>query len=215
MARGITIAVGTAVLLLSGVGAALACDTSSWLLFGGGVQPGEVVPLRGGGFDPGRVVLVWDRSGGRVVGEADVGADGRLTTDVTVPADAAGAHKVIALPQTETRESPAHPHAWTDVFVATAAAQTAAVSAPTDDAGTAAQQRWAAAVGLATVAIALLLVARRRRSRRPEAADPQTLAPRAVEDGRTPCGAEFVDDATLPTASGHDAADDRVLTASR
>lgn len=216
MARGISIAVTTALLLLSGVGTALACDTSSWLLLGGSAYPGGLAPLRGGGFDAGGVVLVWDRSGGRVVGEADVGSDGRVETEVRVPADAAGAHKIIALPQTEEAgESPAHPHAWTDVFVATAGGEAATLSAAPDDAGTTVSQRSWVAVAIGGLVAGLLLFARRRRSRRVDVDDPCGLAPADLDETPRVFVAASGRDADLAAPSDHDAADDLVMTASR
>lgn len=162
MLRGLGIGAGATLLLLAQSGTALACDTSSWLDVPGPVQPGSVATLHGGGFEPGPVALVWDRSSGAVVGEGTVAADGRLATSIRVPADAVGAHKVIALPDTE-QVSPTHSHAWVALNLPVAAGSTPPASTPVTGDGTTAWQLRAAGSGTVVLSAALLALAWRRR----------------------------------------------------
>jgi hypothetical protein len=164
MLRRVVIGAGTTVLLLAQPGLALACDTSSWLDVPGPVQPGSVATLHGGGLEPGPVALVWDRSTGALVGEGTVAADGRLATSVRIPADAVGAHKVIALTAAE-QVSPTHSHAWVALNLPVAAGGVSPAAVPAEGEEASEWQLRAAGAGLAVLAAAVLaLVWRRRRS---------------------------------------------------
>lgn len=165
MKRGVLIALCTAALLMLSAGTALACDTGSWLMLGGNPVPGDMTPLRGGGFDPGRLILVWDHSDGEVVGTGEATRDGRLETEVHIPADAAGRHKIIALDVDDAGgDSPADPHAWTDVVVGTLVAETLPTSAVASDLGQPARGFIPAAVafGILVVAVAAVVMRGRR-----------------------------------------------------
>lgn len=181
MARILTIAICTLVLLVANVATALACDTSGWLQLGGGALPGGTVPLRGGGLDAGGVLFVWDRSTGDVIGEGEVTPDGRLEAEIRIPADAGGAHKVIAVPAAgqarDSAHSPADPHAWTDVIVARPAGAPPVMSAVGDDPAASSQVEagtlLTATIALMTLAlIALIAVVARRRARRDRISEP-------------------------------------------
>lgn len=175
---------------------ALACDYSSWLLAEGAPRPGGAMTVRGGGFDPGSITLVWERSGGAVLAEAVVSADGRLATDIVVPAEAGGAHKIVAV-RAGAEGSAADPHAWTDVLVAAAGGRASAASVPIEDgdAGRSLPRRLALPLLVVVFAGA---VARRRR-RRASVIEPaprcddvidlelQQLVDELGPDGRTPC----------------------------
>lgn len=196
MARSLTIAICTIVLLVANVATAVACDTSGWLQLRGDALPGGTVPLRGGGLDASRVLFVWDRSTGDVIGEGEVSPDGRLETEIRIPADAGGAHKVIAVPAAgqvqDGGHSPADPHAWTDVIVARGAGASPVMAAVGDDAAASSQVEAGTllAAVLALMALALIAVAARRRKRRAwisgppvELDDPYAVSPAAGGDG--------------------------------
>lgn len=166
MKRAIIAAVLTGLLIIVGAGHALACNTGEWLLLGGRAWPGTTVGLTGGGLDAGRVVLVWDRPTGQVVGEGDVSPDGRLTTEVDIPAAAAGRHKIIAV-GAAVDDSPTDSHAWTDVVIGTVAAEASAASKDADPPRSRSGRFWvlaAVAVALAA-AVGVSRAARRRLDR--------------------------------------------------
>jgi hypothetical protein len=162
MVHRVVIASCTAVLVMVTSAVASACDTSSWLHVPGAADPGAVVTVRGGGFDAGPVALVWDRPTGQVVGAGVAGPDGGLAVEVTIPRSAAGAHKVIAVPQDESG-SPVDTHAWTDVVVAAAPVQPAAAPAPDGPANGGPSLLGAAALALAAAAGVVLGLGARRR----------------------------------------------------
>ncbi|MDP9429446.1 MAG: hypothetical protein M3Q47_11480 [Actinomycetota bacterium] len=167
--RGIGVGVCSVALLWMGAPAALACDTGSWLTVDGDAGSGTVVTVRGGGFAPGTMTLVWDRSAGQVLGDAAVAPDGTLQTRIEIPSDAAGAHKVIAVPVGEV-ESPTGTHAWTDVVVPTGGVgppTTPTSTAQTTQTGREAPESAApapVALGLGALVVAVLAVVLRRRT---------------------------------------------------
>lgn len=118
-------------LSLLGTSTAFACQTSSWITTDpSSGPPGTKITITGDGFEPGTVMFRWDRSaesGGEVLGQATVGDDGSLVTEVTVPEAAAGAHKVIA-EHTSSSESVAHADAWTDFYIPGAPAESGSES---------------------------------------------------------------------------------------
>jgi hypothetical protein len=162
MVRGTAVGAGTALLLLLQPGLAFACDTSSWLDVPGPVQPGSVATLHGGGLEPGPVALVWDRSTGAVVGEGTVAADGRLATSVRIPADAVGAHKVIAL-TAAGQVSPTHSHAWVALHLPVAAGGLSPAVVPTEGDEAAEWPLRAEGAGFAVLTAAVLALVWRRR----------------------------------------------------
>jgi hypothetical protein len=160
--RGIGVGVCAAVLLTFNAATALACDTGSWLALDGNADSGAVVTVRGGGLEPGPTSLVWERSGGEVLGETSVAADGRLELDVEIPATAAGRHTIIAVPAAAV-DSPTDLHAWTDVVVPGAAVEPRPAPVPTGQAAAGSSLPGQVALGLAALLIAVLGFAVRRR----------------------------------------------------
>ena len=161
-ARAIGVGICGAVLLVLDGTAALACDTGSWLAVDGNAHSGAVVTVRGGGLEPGPTMLVWERSGGEVLGETSVPADGRLEVAVEIPAGAAGRHTIIAIPAA-LAESPVDLHAWTDVVVPGGAVAPQPAQVPTGRATAGASLPAQAGVGLAALTVAALGLAVRRR----------------------------------------------------
>ena len=90
----------TAALLVVAASPAVACETGMWITSDpGSGAPGTEVTVRGGGWEPGSVTLRWDasaESGGAVLGEAAVAADGTISIQVTVPEGSPGQHKIVA-----------------------------------------------------------------------------------------------------------------------
>lgn len=85
-------------LLFAGAASASACTTDDWLRLGSGEStPGTTVMVEGGGFDAGVVDLRWTGMEGASLGQATVGADGRFTATVEVPAAAGGVYPVVAV----------------------------------------------------------------------------------------------------------------------
>lgn len=85
--------------LLLGAANAAACVTDDWLrLDVGSTAPGAAVGVDGGGFEAGAVELRWNGMQGEPLGSTQASADGRFTTEVTVPARAlAGSYSVVAV----------------------------------------------------------------------------------------------------------------------
>ncbi|WP_100498148.1 hypothetical protein [Geodermatophilus chilensis] len=173
MVRGIVIGLCSTLFLVVTATGALACDTSSWLQVRGTAAPGAAVTVYGGGLEPGPMTLVWDRSGGEVVGAASVSPDGRVEADVEIPATAAGRHTIIAVPAAAA-ESPVDLHAWTDVIVPGGAVEPQPVPVPVPAGRATAESSLAGQVGLGlaalTIAVLVLAVRRRRAAGRAAAA---------------------------------------------
>lgn len=104
---------------------ALACETGMWITSDiDSGEAGTVVTVRGGGWEPGSVTLRWDasaESGGAVLGEAPVTADGTIEAQVTIPEGSPGQHKIVA-EHTESTGEATHSGDWTYFDIPGAAA---------------------------------------------------------------------------------------------
>lgn len=164
MMRSIVIGLCSALFLVATGTGALACDTNSWLQVSGAAGAGTPVTVRGGGLEPGPLTLVWDRSGGEILGSGFVTPDGRMTVDIEIPTTAAGRHKVIAVPAAATGV-PVDVQAWTDVVVPGGAAEPRPAPVPTGQATVDTSLPEQVGLGLAALVLAGLgLAARRRRA---------------------------------------------------
>ncbi|TQN42569.1 MYXO-CTERM domain-containing protein [Blastococcus colisei] len=162
--RGIVIGFCSALFLVTSGTGALACDTGSWLQVSGAAGAGTPVTVHGGGLEPGPLTLVWDRSGGEILGSASVTLDGRMAVDVQIPATAAGRHKIIAVPAAAAG-SPVDLHAWTDVVVASAVVEPRPAPVSTGQATAESSLGKQVGAGLAALLVVFLgLAARRRRA---------------------------------------------------
>jgi hypothetical protein len=162
MVRGIVIGICAGLFLVVNAAGALACDTSSWLQLGGAANPGSAVTVRGGGLEPGPLTVVWDRSGGQVVGEGSVAADGSVEIQVGIPAAATGRHKIIAV-SAGAGDSPVDLHAWTDVVLPGPAVTPRPAAVPAGEATAGISPTGQAALGLGALMIAVAGLAVRRR----------------------------------------------------
>jgi MYXO-CTERM domain-containing protein len=162
MMRGIVIGFCSALFLVTSGTGALACDTGSWLQVSGAAGAGTPVTVRGGGLEPGPLTLVWDRSGGEVLGSAAVTADGQMAVDVEIPATAAGRHKIIAVPAAAAG-SPVDLHAWTDVIVPGAAVEPRPAPVSTGQATPESSLGKQVGAGLVALLVVFLGAAARRR----------------------------------------------------
>ncbi|MDP9069494.1 MAG: hypothetical protein M3N53_14290 [Actinomycetota bacterium] len=116
MRRKILLIMSSVVVVLILIAApAQACESGSWITSDpGSGDSGTVVTVEGGGFEAGSVTLRWDasaESGGAVLGQAPVGPDGSIRTEVTIPEASPGEHKIVA-EHDQAGGQVTHPESW-------------------------------------------------------------------------------------------------------